>query len=151
MKSLLTRFALATFLCAGSAALSACSSEAEENAVDESQIRDEFAQDVWETVEYTTRGRVLALPRGDDDLQVQHEAIPEFRKPDGFGMPTMPMAFPLDDNVSLEGIAPGDILQITFSVDYKEGWSPLAYRAVAIEKLPQDTVLDLTPPAPEAG
>lgn len=145
MKSLLTRFALATLLCAGSAALSACSSEAEENAVDESQIRDEFAQDVWETVEYTVRGQVASLPAGDDPLQVRHEAIPEFRNGEKMGMNVMTMPFPLGEGVSLEGVQPGDKLSITFSVDYQEGWSPINYRVVSYEKLPAETELDFTP------
>lgn len=145
MKTLLTRVALTACLVVGGGSLTACSSEAESNAVDESQIRDEFAQTVWETVEYTVRGSVVSLPTADDDLMVRHEAIPEFRSGENMGMDVMVMPFPLGEGVSLDGVAPGDKLSIRFSVDYEEGWSPIGYRVVAYEKLPADTELDFTP------
>ena len=64
MQWLIKRLALASLLCTTGASLSACSSEPEETGVDESQIRDEFAQTAWKTVEYTVRGEVAALPSG---------------------------------------------------------------------------------------
>lgn len=145
MQWLIKRLALASLLCTTGASLSACSSEPEETGVDESQIRDEFAQTAWKTVEYTVRGEVAALPSGDEDLQVRHEAIPEFRSGAKMGMNVMTMPFPLAEGVSLDGVEPGDKLSITFSVDYEEGWSPIGYRVVSYEQLPADTALDFTP------
>lgn len=145
MPSATPRRALASLLCVAPLWLVACSSEAETSDVDESQIRDEFAQTVWQTAEYTVRGEVVALPAGDDDLMVRHEAIPEFRSGATMGMDVMVMPFPLGEGVSLDGVTPGDKLSVTFSVDYEEGWSPIGYRVVGYEELPMETELDLTP------
>lgn len=123
--------------------LSACSERPAEPTDDE--VRSEFEVDVWEVAEYTVRGEVVALPTEDEDMQIHHEAIPEFREPDGIGMDVMVMPFPFGEGVSTEGIEVGDKLLLTFSVDYEEGWSPLDYRVIRYEKLPQDTELDFTP------
>jgi len=98
---------------------------------------------------YTTRGQVAQLPvAGDDrtDFMVRHEAIPEFRGPQGErGMDTMVMPFPIREEpaVSLEGIAPGDKVQITFDVVFdlvKD--QPVDWYTVKLEKLATDTELD---------
>lgn len=98
---------------------------------------------------YTTRGQVAQLPvAGDDrtDFMVRHEAIPEFRGPQGErGMDTMVMPFPIRDEpaISLDGLAPGDKVQITFDVVFdlvKD--QPVDWYAVKVEKLAADTALD---------
>ena len=139
------RRAFTPLLCIATLALGACSSEPEQTDIDESEIRGEFAQDVWKTIPYTVRGEVVTLPTEDDDLMVRHEAIPEFRSGASMGMDVMVMPFPLGEDVSLDGVAPGDKLSITFSVDYEEGWSPIGYRVVSYEELPAETELDFTP------
>jgi hypothetical protein len=95
---------------------------------------------------YTVRGIVSALPdparKGSPDLQLHHEAIPGFKDKDGtvVGMNSMPMPFPLADGVTLEGIALGDKLEVTFLVD----WSLApAHRVTAWKKLPPETELSL--------
>lgn len=131
-------------LVSAAAVMSGCPKEDTKSTIDEEQIRSELQTDIWQTASYTVRGQVVSLPTADDDLMVHHEAIPEYRKPGGTGMKTMTMPFPLGEEISLEGIEPGDKVSITFTVDYEEGWSPIAYRVTAIEELPADTELDFT-------
>lgn len=119
-----------------------CSEESEE--VSDDQIRSEFQTEVWRVAEYTVRGLVVALPQGDDDMMVRHEAIPDFRGPGEMGMDVMDMQFPFAEDVSIEGIEVGDKLRLTFSVDYEEGWSPVEYRVIRYVKLPEDTELNFT-------
>lgn len=94
--------------------------------------------------EYTVRGIVAQLPGPMNEFAVRHEAIPEFRNPNGsLGMNTMQMEFPLGDNIILaEDITPGDPVEMTFVVEY--GDAPRYYAAV-VTKLPEDTVLDFSP------
>jgi len=139
-------FAACSATLIGAMALSAmmlgCSEESDE--VSDDQIRSEFQTEVWRVAEYTVRGLVVALPQGDDEMMVRHEAIPEFRGPDELGMDVMDMPFPFAEGVSIDGIEVGDKLSLTFSVDYEEGWSPVEYRVIRYEKLPADTELDFT-------
>ncbi|MFG0293152.1 MAG: copper-binding protein [Phycisphaerales bacterium JB050] len=142
------RFASLISLCllaSSAGVMSGCPKKDTKPTIDEEQIRSELQADIWQTAEYTVRGQVVSLPTADDDLMVHHEAIPEFRKPSGTGMKTMTMPFPLGKGISLDGIEPGDKVNIAFAVDYEEGWSPIAYRVTKIEELPADTQLDFTP------
>ena len=123
--------------------LVACS-DREKGPTDE-QVRGEFEAEVCRIVEYTVRGEVVSLPTADEAMMVRHEAIPEFKEPGGMGMDVMVMPFPFADGLDIEGIAPGDKLALTFSVDYEEGWSPLDYRVIRFEALPQEAQLDFTP------
>ncbi|MFU8829541.1 MAG: hypothetical protein ACNA8P_08925 [Phycisphaerales bacterium] len=123
--------------------LTGCGERSDE--MDEAQIRGEFEREVWEVAEYTVRARVTALPTDETHMMAYHEAIPEFRGPRGMGMDVMDMEFPLGEGVSMEGIEVGSIVSITFSVDYEEGWSPIKYRVIRMELLPEDTRLDFTP------
>jgi len=104
---------------------------------------------------YTVRGRVESLPgtRPGSQLRVHHEHIPDFRGRDGqvhrnrdgtAGMLEMSMEFPLAPGVSLEGIAVGDAVELTFEV----GWNrpPPFFAATAMHKLPPGTQLRLTGP-----
>ncbi|RMH55216.1 MAG: hypothetical protein D6685_14125 [Bacteroidetes bacterium] len=95
---------------------------------------------------YTVRGLVVALPDPDkpgSELWVRHEAIPDYRDHEGkvIGMAEMKMPFPLAKGLSLDGIKPGDKIEMTFEVT----WEPRAnLRVTAIRKLPPDAELRLS-------
>ena len=77
----------------------------------------------------------------DHAMMIQHEAIKDFKNPDGevIGMMSMTMPFPVGPGVSLEGIQPGDTVQFTFELRWK-GKPP--FQLTSIQKLPADTKLD---------
>ncbi|VAX40290.1 hypothetical protein MNBD_PLANCTO03-1877, partial [hydrothermal vent metagenome] len=56
------------------------------------------------------------------------------------GMMSMTMGFPIAEGVSLEGIAPGDIVEFTFVTTWGEQYP--TYEVTAITKLPADTELN---------
>lgn len=102
---------------------------------------------------YTVRARVLTIPdpaKPTAEFVVVHEPIPDFVNPNGTkGMPSMAMPFPLKPGVTLDGIAAGDIVRITFDLWTKPGQR--GYEATRVEELPADTVLELAPsPGPHA-
>lgn len=91
---------------------------------------------------YTVRGIVEALPNPEKrtPLEVRHEAIDNFVDSTGavVGMHAMVMPFPLAEGVSLEGIEPGDKVELTFAV----WWEPKGHwEATKIVELPPDTPL----------
>lgn len=91
---------------------------------------------------YTVRGEVVALPSpAQNQLKLMHEEIPDFKDKHGEvkGMMPMTMPFPVDPDVSLAGIEPGDIVEVDFSVS----WDPAGYSIHAIRELPEGTELDL--------
>lgn len=100
------------------------------------------------------RGEVVALPderRPDDrQLRVRHEAIPDFVGFEGevVGMASMSMPFPLAADVDLEGVEPGDPVEMTFEVRW-EGTPPI--RIVELEELPPGTELDFETQEPLPG
>ena len=114
----------------------------------------------WTYERYTVRGEIRTLPDERSALQVFHEAIPEFRNPDGTrGMNVMTMPFwpPLGIDVedieaariegfSHEGFEVGDRVRITFEVasDAETG-AFVGYYATAMERLPEGEELDFTP------
>jgi hypothetical protein len=67
-------------------------------------------------------------------------------------MNTMTMPFPVAAELSLEGIAIGDKVELTFEVRFDtEKDSPVSYEATEVVKLPAETELDFSPlpkPAP---
>ncbi len=94
---------------------------------------------------YTVRGKVVDVPtpgRPQSDFQLRHEAIDTFADGSGkvVGMGSMTMAFPRAPGVSLDGIAVGDIVEITFPVWW--GKSGPDYHVTKIVKLPADTPLE---------
>lgn len=96
---------------------------------------------------YTVRGVVEKLPQAegpDRDLYLHHAPIPSFRDERGMvvGMMSMTMPFPVATGVSLAGIAPGDAIEFTFTVNWKR---PTEYQIIRIHKLPAGTVVDFTP------
>lgn len=114
---------------------------------------------------YVVRGSVISLPSELDDFMVKHEAIPEFKNPDGStGMNVMGMPFwppqgggglaelAPEQLPGLDAVAPGDPVAVTFEVafeSYPDGF--LGYYATGVEKLPEGTELDFTPLPPAAS
>ncbi len=95
---------------------------------------------------YTVRGVVERLPQAEGperDLYIHHAPIPNFRDEHGkvVGMMSMTMPFPVADGVSLAGIAPGDPVEFTFAISWKQ---PAGYQVIRIRKLPAGTVVDFT-------
>jgi Cu/Ag efflux protein CusF len=92
---------------------------------------------------YTTRGKVEMLPdprNAASEFVVHHEPIDDFKNPSGTkGMNSMSMPFPLARAVSLDGIAVGDVVEITFSHWSKPG--NMGYQATKVVELPPDTKL----------
>ncbi len=109
---------------------------------------------------YTVRGEVVSLPDAVQDLQIRHEAIPEFQNPGGsMGMNTMTMPFwppqgiAKDDpriaarieGFSLEGIAVDQKVEFAFDVLFDAEHKLVGYYATSIHPLPAETVLDFSP------
>jgi Cu/Ag efflux protein CusF len=91
---------------------------------------------------YTVRGRVEVLPNEDQErIQIFHEEVSDFVNQQGevSGMAAMSMPFGVADDVSLDGISEGDIIEFTFQVDWT---TPEVSRVTAIEKLPEGTELE---------
>jgi Cu/Ag efflux protein CusF len=95
--------------------------------------------------QYTVRGEIKGLPPpgGDAILYVHHEAIPTFVTREGQqrGMVSMSMPFGVPASVNLEGLAPGDKVEMTFAVHWDK--NP-ATQLTAIRELPADTQLTLS-------
>lgn len=94
---------------------------------------------------YDIRGEIVELPDPEDPLSgfyVRHEAIDEWVSMEGEidPMDSMTMPFPLADDLSLEGIAAGDKVLFTLRVAYDDDPT---FQVTRIEKLPDDTVLEL--------
>jgi len=100
-----------------------------------------------QSVEYTFRGRVAALPRQGaplSELQIHHEAIPSFRRADGsLGMASMTMPFPLQDKSILpESAQVGDAVEVVIRVEYASDSGAIAgIKITRVTLLPSDTVL----------
>ncbi len=102
---------------------------------------------------YTVRALVLSLdpPAGPvAEIKVHHEAIDDFAnaKGDVIGMNAMTMPFPLASPDLAKDLAPKDVIQMTFSLDWQAN-RPL--EVVAIEKLPQETQLEFRKANPAGG
>jgi len=100
---------------------------------------------------YTTRGQVTQLPdpaHPGSGLSLSHEAIDEFVDRDGktVGMDPMNMPFPVAPGVSLNGIAPGDVVEFDLHVDWQAD-TPVAI--TRIRKLPPATRLVFRTAAPD--
>lgn len=94
---------------------------------------------------YTVRGAIenLTEAKGAQVALIRHEAIPDFV--DGYGkqrtMPSMAMAFGVERGVSLDGVAIGDPVEITFVVDRERYPS---FHVTALRELPAGTELTLS-------
>ena len=92
---------------------------------------------------YVIRGEVISVPQtGKPATQfiVKHEPIDNFRDASGqiVGMSTMSMPFTPGKGVSLEGIRPGDKVQMRWIIQ----WKPEAKEYLeSVQKLPTETQL----------
>ena len=103
------------------------------------------AESAARTDVYTTRGEVLAV-EPDGSAKVRHEAMPTFKDADGnvIGMKPMAMIFRPSPGASFAGYKPGDKIEMKMTVkmpDYDTTAAP-------VKKLPADTALDYSRPAP---
>lgn len=94
---------------------------------------------------YTTRGIIDTMPTPGTTItrpQIKHVPIPEFKNAQGetVGMPAMVMEFPPAPDVSLDGFAVGDKVELTFAV-WWEGRRG-SWLMTHITKLPPDTELN---------
>jgi hypothetical protein len=92
---------------------------------------------------YTVRGQVTQLPDPNNPgtgLYLNHEAIDDFVSRDGemVGMDPMTMSFLVDEEVSLEGIGVGDVVEIELHVDWG---AETEAEIVEIRELPPGTKL----------
>ena len=86
------------------------------------------------------RGVIGSLPGAKSTLQIHHEAIPEWVRPDGGkGMSEMVMPFEPKSGVSLDGFAVGDAVE--FTVEITPGAAMPNWRLTSISKLPAGTEL----------
>lgn len=93
----------------------------------------------------TVRGTIKTLPAADSDdrrLTVRHEAIDRFANAadEVVGMRSMTMPFVADEGVSLAGLAPGSIVEMTVKTEWDDG--RLTMLITAITPLPPGTTLD---------
>jgi Cu/Ag efflux protein CusF len=92
---------------------------------------------------YVIRGEVISVPQANKpgtEFIVKHEPIDNFRSATGqiVGMNTMGMPFTPGHGVSLEGIKPGDKIEMTWVLQ----WKPEAKEYVeSVRKLPAETQL----------
>ena len=92
---------------------------------------------------YTVRGQVTQLPDPGNPgtgLYLNHEAIDDFVSRDGemVGMDPMTMPFQVDEEVSLEGIGAGDVVEVKLHVDWE---ADVSAEIVEIRELPPGTKL----------
>ena len=92
---------------------------------------------------YTVRGQVTQLPDPNNPgtgLYLNHEAIDDFVSRDGemVGMDPMTMSFLVDEEVALEGIGAGDVVEVKLHVDWE---ADVAAEIVEIRELPPGTKL----------
>lgn len=92
---------------------------------------------------YTVRGQVKQLPDPRNPatgLYLTHEAIDNWvgRSGEIEGMDSMTMPFQVDEDVSLDGIAPNDLVEFDLHVDWE---ADLPVEITGIRELPPDTRL----------
>lgn len=90
---------------------------------------------------YTVRGKVDRVDADGKTVYIHHEEITAFENAFGETRPMKPMTMGFaTGGVSLDGIAAGDPVEMTFHTDWK---AKPALRLDAIKKLPPDTKLAL--------
>ena len=90
---------------------------------------------------YTVRGEISEM--GERNLAIHHEAIPDFTNREGevSGMDSMTMMFHRPESVSLDGIAVGDPVELTFDVRWSGDHT---LTITALDELPEGTELELS-------
>jgi hypothetical protein len=105
--------------------------------------RDQPAPAASDAKSYIVRGEVISVPQAGKpgtELIVKHEPIDTFRNASGqtVGMSTMGMPFTPGKGVSLEGIEPGDKIEMRWVLQ----WKPEAKEYIeSRRKLPAETQL----------
>lgn len=98
---------------------------------------------------YTVRARVVQLHDGSPmgEFRARHEAIPDYQAANGsVGMGAMEMPFAIVDMGVQEGVAVGDIVEITYGETHRPR---VRQGVIAIRQLPNDTELDLGEEGPD--
>jgi Cu/Ag efflux protein CusF len=107
------------------------------------QMNEQPAAAASDAQTYVVRGEVISVPQAGapgTQLIIKHEPIDYFRDSTGqiIGMSTMGMPFTLGKGVSLEGIRPGDKIEMRWVLQ----WKPEAKEYVeSLRKLPIETQL----------
>lgn len=89
--------------------------------------------------DYSMRGRIVQLPTPENpasELQIAHEAVPEFVGRDGqvTGMDAMTMGFPVARRVRLSDLAVGERVEFTLHVDWD---AELPIQITRLRQLPE--------------
>lgn len=95
-----------------------------------------------EISEYQLRGLIKYIAPTGAEVEIHHEAMPEFvdRHGEKSGMMAMVMPFGLGEGLSLDGLAVGDKVEATLTV----GWNRKPVLQITkIEKLPAATELEI--------
>ena len=104
--------------------------------------------DVVRTDRYdAVRGTLVGVPdKPGGNLQIDHEALPSFKRADGdvVGMKEMVMPFPLGDGVELGGLGPGDPITFSFEVRWRQDGVP-SYAVTEIQRRDADADADADP------
>ena len=81
--------------------------------------------------------------KGLEELQVQHERIPDFKDKSGkiVGMNSMIMGFPPGPNTKFPDLKVGDKVELDFEVTWN---GKVPYYFTAVRKLPADTALNFS-------
>jgi hypothetical protein len=130
--------------CRGATQEAGASSAAHEGAPGEPAAAPTDGSDSSGTHVYTVRGQIEELPDPEDPLSglyIRHEAVDDWIGIDGEvqGMDSMTMPFPVAEDVTFEGIEPGDKVTFTLEVDYD---ADPAVQVTGVRKLPDDTELE---------
>ncbi|HYU33381.1 MAG TPA: copper-binding protein [Thermoanaerobaculia bacterium] len=99
---------------------------------------------------YTVRARVSQLPGQGGGLVLTHEPIDDWVGYSGKveGMDTMTMPFPVAAGVSLQGIEPGDVVEVQLHADWTADPGE-AVQITGVRELPRDTRLDFRDAKPK--
>lgn len=91
---------------------------------------------------YVVRGLVKVMPGERQEIEIHHEAIPDFVNYSGkkVGMMAMTMPFGLQKGLDVGAVAVGDKVEFGLAVDWNR--KPSGY-LTSIRKLPADTQLSL--------
>ena len=120
--------------------IAACGGPADESAEPEATESEARA-----AARYDVRGEVMSVPRPGEAapgvFSIRHEAIDDFVGVDGevWGMDAMTMPFAVSEEVSLDGVAPGDKVRFTLVVDF---FGDVPSQITSLEVLPPETVLE---------
>ncbi len=102
---------------------------------------------------YTVRGVMIdrpETPRPGSTILVRHEPIDNFVDIHGktVGMDSMAMPFPIADPQIIEGLSPGDLIEMTFELDWDADKAPL--QVITVVPLAPGTKLEFGKAQPPA-